>query len=168
MSTFARLKFLLGTVCLLAAAVPATGCRQAGSEADQANVAFVEDDDPKMEAAKAKGRATLPGFFERMAAPSADEEGFSVKFNLTPDADAEFIWAGDLKLDARGELTGALSNHPIDERFKLGQRVPIARSDIIDWTYFKNGVAQGHHTTRVILEQVTPEEAAEIRAALGW
>jgi len=129
---------------------------------------MVEPTDPAMEAAKAKGRATLPEFFQHLASPAVDESDFSVKFNLTPDHDAEFIWANGLRVGSDGELTGALANEPLDERFQMGQRVPIARQRIIDWAYFKAGVAKGHHTTRVMLEQATPEQAAEIREALGW
>lgn len=168
MSALKRFGTALGAVCLVAGAVPAAGCQQASTDADQPNVVMVEATDPAMEAAKAKGRATLPEFFRHMASPAGDEGDFSVKFNLTPDADAEFIWASQLQIGPGGELTGALGNHPVDERYKLGQRVPIAQSDIIDWTYYKGNVAQGHYTTRVLLDQVTAEEAAEIRASLGW
>ena len=162
---FKRFRAVLVAACVVGA-VPA-GCQQAKPE-DRPDVAMYDATDAAMEAAKARGRSTLPEFFRHLESPAADEQDFSVKFNLTPDADAEFIWANDLRLGSDGTLTGALANHPIDGRYKLGQRVSIARAEIIDWSYFKGSVAQGHHTTRVMLDQAPPDQAAEIRASLGW
>lgn len=135
--------------------------------AERNDVAQVEADDSAMEAAKQEGRATLPRFFERLASPSANEDNFAVKLNLTPDGEAEFIWAGDLQRSGQG-LSGTLSNDPIAEGFSLGQRVPIDESQVIDWGYMKDGVMQGHATTRVLLKQLPPEQAEQTRAALGW
>jgi len=129
---------------------------------------MVEPTDAAMEAAKAKGRSTLPEFFQHLQSPASNERDFSVKFNLTPDGDAEFIWANDLRFGSDGELTGVLANEPLDERFEMGQRVTIARQRIIDWAYFRADVAQGHYTTRIMLDRATPEQADEIREALGW
>lgn len=162
-----RMKTALGALCLIVAAAPAAGCQQADPQ-NRSDVVVVESDNTAMEAAKAKGRARLNEFFLHLARPAADERDFSVKFNLTEDRDAEFIWASDLRMGADGKLSGALANQPLDERFQMGQRVDIPLASVIDWSYFKNGVAQGHFTTRVMLSQLPDDQAAEIKAALGW
>ncbi len=152
---------------LLAAALFAPQIGAAQPSAELPNIASVLAVDTEMNAAKIKGNSTLPEFFSHWAEPSADESNFTVKFNLTPYADAEFIWAGDLKR-AGGVLTGILENDPISPRFKIGQRVVIADKFIVDWGYLKKNVMRGHVTTRVILDRMPTEEAAPIRRQLGW
>jgi uncharacterized protein YegJ (DUF2314 family) len=151
----------------LALTATAAACQEPGTQ-DRSDVVSFSDSDPAMEAAKAQGQATLTEFLKRLAAPAADEQDFAVKFNLTPDADAEFIWANNLQVEPDGNLTGALANEPLDQRFQAGERVTIDRSQIVDWAYFKGKVAHGHYTTRVMLNQASPEKAAQIRASLGW
>ena len=156
----------LGAVML--ALTAATGaCQEPGAQ-DRSDVVSFSDSDPAMESAKAQGQATLPEFLKRLAAPAADEQDFAVKFNLTPDGDAEFIWANNLLVKPDGNLSGDLANEPLDQRFQAGERVTIERSLIVDWAYFKGKVAKGHYTTRVMLDQASPEQAAEIRTSLGW
>ena len=131
------------------------------------NVVFVRSGDAAMAAAVKAARAGLPAFFDKLAKPGADEGRFSVKFNLAPKGDAEFIWASDLRRE-NGKLTGALAGQPLTKGFEAGQRVTIAEADIIDWAYFHGPVAQGHVTTKVILDQIGPEQATPVRRALGW
>ena len=165
MNRIKQLKYVLAFAVLAAgAALPASAQEAEG----RPGVMYVKGDDPQMEAAKRQGRATLPTFFAHLASPAADESDFALKFNLSPDRDAEFIWAGELEIDRAGKLTGVLHNVPVDPRFRHGQRVTIDRALIIDWGYRKGAVSQGNYTTRVLLDRLPPEEAAQIRASLGW
>lgn len=123
--------------------------------------------DGEMNAAKAKGRATLPVFFAHVGAPGPGETGFMIKYDLIPEAGVEYIWAE--VISHKGDVTVArLSNVPGDKRFKLGQQVTVRDSAIIDWGYYKGRVMQGHFTTQVMLPHLPPQEAAAIRKALGW
>jgi uncharacterized protein YegJ (DUF2314 family) len=151
---------LLLALSLLAAAAPVQEDRRSA-------IVDVAADDAEMEAAKRKGRATLPEFYRHLAAPGPDESMFSVKYDLLPGEEAEFIWA---KVTARdgATLKGTLSNVPLAPGYRLGQAVTIREADIIDWQYRKGGVVQGHHTTRVLIDRMPAAEAAEYRAALGW
>jgi uncharacterized protein YegJ (DUF2314 family) len=124
--------------------------------------------DEAMNAAKAKGQATLPEFFRHLAAPANDERDFSIKFDLLPESDAaEFIWASVV---SRGEgmIVATLGNDPRDPRFKLGDEVRVREADVVDWSYFKGDVMQGGFTTRVILDSLPPEEGDQIRKSIGW
>ena len=141
------------------------GAPPAPTVVDDPNVAMVEPTDAAMAAAVERARAELPAFFARLAAPGPDEDSFSVKFGL-PGRE-EFIWAGDLRREG-GQWSGALNNVPLNPAYRQGQRVPIADADIIDWTYRRGSAMQGHHTTRVILASMPEDQAAGIRAALGW
>jgi uncharacterized protein YegJ (DUF2314 family) len=120
-----------------------------------------------MEAAKKLGQQTLPDFLKHFDAPAAGESDFSVKFNLDPSGPVEFIWATNLQRSGEG-LKGQLSNQPMSEKFQMGQEVQIPLNDIIDWSYMKDGVAQGHHTTKVVMKTLSPEDAAGYKQALGW
>ncbi|MES2444408.1 MAG: DUF2314 domain-containing protein [Pseudomonadota bacterium] len=123
--------------------------------------------DGEMNAAKAKGRATLPVFFGHVRAPGPDESGFMIKYDLIPEAGVEYIWAE--VISHKGDVTVArLSNVPDDKRFKIGQQVTVRDAEIIDWGYMKGPVMQGHYTTRVMLPHLPAGEAAAIRKAFGW
>ena len=120
-----------------------------------------------MNAAKARAIASLPEFYARLARPAADETEFMIKFDILPGEDAEFVWAADLDRSA-SPMTGVLLNQPEQTAHRIGQRVPIAEADIIDWTYRKGRVMQGGFTNRVLLERMPPDEAAAFRNYLGW
>jgi uncharacterized protein YegJ (DUF2314 family) len=155
---------LIGTA-LLSAATPSVG--QAIFKDGKPDVVGVAATDPAMERAKAEGRKTLPQFLARWARPARDETDFMVKFDLTPQADAEFIWAADIRRE-NGDLTGTLLDTPIAPQFREGQRVAIPENLIIDWAYFKGSVMQGNVTTRVLLDRLPAEDAAMIRKSYGW
>jgi uncharacterized protein YegJ (DUF2314 family) len=61
-----------------------------------------------------------------------------------------------------------LVNKPEATDHRIGQRVPIAEADIIDWMYRKGGKMQGGYTNRVLLERMPAEDAASFREYLGW
>jgi len=165
MNRIKQLKYGLAFALLAAGAAGPLSAQDAPKD----SLVYVDAGDPKMQAAKRQGRATLPTFFAHLASPGADEGDFALKFNLTPDrSGAEFIWAGELQVDRSGKITGVLNNVPVDTRFTQGQRVTIDRALIVDWGYRKGAVYQGNYTTRELLNRMPPEEAAQIRAALGW
>lgn len=123
--------------------------------------------DPEMQAAIAKARAELPGFFARSVTPGPGESYFLIKYNLAPQGAAEFIWAE--LISHKGETTIArLINNPRATGFVKGQQVTVRTADIIDWGYVRNGVMQGNYTTRVILPHMSAAEAAALRRSYGW
>ena len=123
---------------------------------------------PAVNAAIARARATLPDFWQHLAASADDESLFLIKFNLSNGmSDAEYIWVGDIQLQ-NGRISGVLMNQPLNGRYRKGQQVEIPESAIGDWAIFKGRVMQGNHTTRVQLEQMPAEEAAQLRSALDW
>jgi uncharacterized protein YegJ (DUF2314 family) len=146
---------------LLAAAAPSL----AAEPKDE--IYQVEADDSEMNAAKARAKAELPAFYRALAAPSADEGEFRVKFDIVPGDEVEFVWAGQLDRSSR-PMTGILLNKPEQAAGKPGDRVKIAEGDIVDWHYRKGGVMQGGHTDRVLLGRMPAADAAAYRAYMGW
>jgi uncharacterized protein YegJ (DUF2314 family) len=153
---------LLLTLCQ-ASMCPAA--QQLQPHASRPDVVGVPEGDPEMAAAVARARAELPDFYRRLANPGPDERDFAVKFNL--GGTGEMIWAGSLQRE-NGRLSGALSNVPIHPDYRQGQRLDISESAIIDWGFVRGARMEGNHTTRVIIDRMPPEQAAEYRAALGW
>jgi uncharacterized protein YegJ (DUF2314 family) len=155
---------LLIAATLLALGVPAAAHAQ---NRTHDKITGVAANDPSMEAAKARARAELPVFFAHVGAPGPGESYFLVKYDLTPDKKAEFVWAEVISYKG-GTIVARLINNPIDARFAKGRQVTVMDSQVIDWGYLRNGVMQGNYTTRALLDHLPPAEAAGIRRAYGW
>ncbi|QJQ31236.1 DUF2314 domain-containing protein [Sphingomonas lacunae] len=132
-----------------------------------AGIVFPKDD-PALQAAKAEARASLPQFWSAFDARHPDDSEFGLKVNLKPgEPDGELIWA--LDIERNGErISGILGNRPVDRAYAEGQRVEIDPAAIVDWCYFRDGVAQGHFTTRAMFPHMPARMVAEGKAALGW
>lgn len=124
-------------------------------------------DDADMNAAKARAIATLPKFYSRFANPTANDSDFMIKFDIVPGEAAEYVWATDLDRSTT-PMTGILENQPEETTHQIGDRVPIPESSIIDWMYRRGRVMQGGFTVRVLLDRMSPEDAAAERQHLGW
>lgn len=122
----------------------------------------------EMEQAKAKARATLPQFWERLDKPGANEDSFGVKVALPyGDNSTEHIWTKNVeRMD--GKIFGVINNRPRDVKtVRLGQRIEITESQISDWTYMRSGKIVGNFTLRPLLDKMPPADAARYRAVLA-
>jgi uncharacterized protein YegJ (DUF2314 family) len=143
----------------LAAAVPA--------QAQDDPTIGVAASDPEMRAAIARARGGLPVFFGHATAPAPGEGGFLVKFDVVPEAPAEFVWAE--LISHRGDLSVArIVNTPRDRRFAKGRQVTVRDRDLIDWAYFRGGVLQGGATMRVLIARMPAAEARAMLNRFGW
>ena len=127
-------------------------------------------DDPRAEAAKRQARDTLPEFWAALEAAAPTDSEFGLKYDLnhgTDHPDRELIWALDIsRVD--GVIQGRLGNPPLNPAFREGDLVTINPDVIVDWAFFRDNVAHGHHLTRLMIELSAPRDAAQARAALGW
>ena len=154
------MRFLL-IAALAIATLPAAAHAQTGT-------IRVGSGDAAMNAAISNARAGLPEFWRRFAAPALGENSFVIKFDLAPEATrTELIW-GIVVSHANGVTVARLADTPRDTRFRMGQQVNVRDVDIVDWGYFRGAVMQGQFTTRVLLDAISPTEAAAIRKAYGW
>jgi uncharacterized protein YegJ (DUF2314 family) len=129
--------------------------------------ATVSRADPEMARAIARARAELPVFFGHASSPAPGERYFLVKYNINPTGRAEFIWA-EIISHKGDTMVARLINTPRAPGFTKGQQVTIRKSDVIDWSYIRDGVLQGNYTTRVVLPHMKPAEAAALRKSYGW
>ena len=128
------------------------------------DVEMVQNNDAAMNAAIAEAKRTLPTFMARFANPQPTDSDFSVKYLL---AGYEHIWMSDLQFDG-DSFSGTFSNVPINPDYQQGQRITGAVADITDWTWRNGNYTEGHYTTRVLLNQIDPAQAAAIRDYFGW
>jgi uncharacterized protein YegJ (DUF2314 family) len=160
---------ILAAVALALVPTPAADpkAQAPGKSEENDGIIGVRSDDAEMNAAIARGRASLADFFRRLASPRPGDSEFMVKFDIDPTDGAEYVWAEDLDRSGR-VMTGTLINQPIHTGDRLGDRVSIPEARIIDWSYRIGRVTQGGYTNRVLLERMPAEDAASYREYLGW
>lgn len=148
---------------VLACSAPALAAPS--QEHDDIPIVNVRETDPKMNAAIAAARRTLPKFLALLADPPPGTGEYAFKYPL---GGWEHIWVDHV--ERRGDsLTGQLANIPEQDGYKMGQAVTVPIGEVTDWAYRDaGGVMQGHRTTRVLLPQLDPADAQSVRAALGW
>ena len=164
----AILQKLIACVALLLVAVPAVAMETKTRDqqlAERDDVKSVEAEDPQMNAAIAEAQRTLPQFLEFLQTKGAERDSAGFKFPL---GGWEHIWVNQIHRDG-DYLVGKLGNVPMQENYRLGDVVRVPLADISDWAWRdRKGVMQGHYTTRVLLDIMSPEEAEAVRQALGW
>lgn len=164
------IKHLLAViVCAMALAAPAPSWAQkpAGDPIWQ-----YADDDAAMNAAVAEAQRTYPQFLATFRADTAsNQENYMVKVGLQtggdrPPTEIEHIWVDHLRFEG-GVLVGALANAPdYLPGMQLGSRVEIETARVSDWSIVRREGMYGNFTTRVMLRDLSPDEAAEYRRAL--
>ena len=126
-----------------------------------------DPDDPEKIAAEKEARRTLPRFWQTFENPADDECDFAVKFNLTPQKDAEFIWAYDLRRE-NDRIYGKLGNEPIEPGYEPDTYYEIQPDLIVDWTYFKGNEAKGHFITKVMFSKMPKRFVKRAIKEFGW
>jgi len=163
------LRGMLRTGLIVLAAVGSlatTAACDAGRKDDP--VVNVEATDATMNAAIAEARAALPRFWALyegdpvVNATAGLKVGFPVK-----GGGHEHMWLNTIKREG-AVITGVLGNDPaFIPSMKLGDVVTIDPALISDWSYERNGRLYGSYTTRVLVGQMSAEEAAPYRKMLS-
>jgi uncharacterized protein YegJ (DUF2314 family) len=146
-------------VGLLVASV--IGC----SERDM--IVDVAADDPEMNAAIAKARATLPTFWQVFERRERGDSDFSLKVKVTDPRVTEYFWVTDIaRLD--GKIMGTIDNDAmIVASVKLGDRIEISDADISDWLYMRKGKMVGNHTVRPLFKKMPASEVERMKHMLA-
>lgn len=160
----AALALRLAALALLAA--PASLSAQAQTAAGtEDRVIPVSEEDAEMNAAIAEAKRTLPEFLKVVAKPPPGVRDIGFKYPLEG---WEHIWVSNVQRKG-DKLTGELDNEPVAQGYRMGQYVEVPLSQVSDWSYRgADGVMRGHRTTRVILGKLPADEAAQIKAWMGW
>jgi uncharacterized protein YegJ (DUF2314 family) len=130
---------------------------------------YLPDDDPAMEAAVRKARATLPLFWQALAGPLSGDSDFVVKleYRTHPVDSIECLWAIDVSRSG-DMVTATIDNDPRDvPDLTAGERVTVPIARIADWMFTRDGLLQGAYTLRALLAYMPQEQADELRAVLA-
>jgi uncharacterized protein YegJ (DUF2314 family) len=122
---------------------------------------------PEMAKAVADARASLPEFRRLLESPEADMDNFAIKAEFQACNGTEHCWIEDLQIKGTG-FSGKLANHPQQLGLALGTAVEITEDRITDWAYSKNGVYQGHFTTRILLPRMSKRMRQRVEKIYGW
>ncbi len=126
------------------------------------------DDHPEMASAIGNAKASLPEFRRLLVSPEPGMKYFAVKVKFPTEHGHEHCWVNELELRESG-LAGKLGNHPNSlPDLQLGSNVNVADDAITDWSYSRDGVYQGHFTTKVLMSHMSKRMRREVEQVYGW
>ncbi len=137
--------------------------------ADEPNTLAPGDyDKAEMAAAIKKAQGSVDRFLKEMEAGKGMR--FAVKApiqHLEDEEKVEHFWLIDVTYKD-GVFEGTIDNKPeIVEHVALGQKWKIAREEISDWMFLRDGKMHGNYTVRPLLKSMNPREAQFIRSILA-
>ena len=128
----------------------------------------IPDSDTSMNNAIKEARSTVDDFVQALRGESPGTSSHSVKVAVKDGENVEHFWLVDVKYDGQ-KFTGKIDNSPqIVKNITEGQVYDVAKGDIADWMYVKDGVAVGNRTLKAMFPRMKPEEVIEIKKSLGW
>jgi uncharacterized protein YegJ (DUF2314 family) len=135
---------------------------------DRAAIVDFDSGNAEMNAAIAKGRATLPAFWASYDSPKPSETGHSLKVRFPkPRSGGEHIWMADVKKTADGRYSGRFANAPRDlPGRRAGDLAEFGEADISDWMFTRNGKIVGGETIRPLLKALPKADADALRARM--
>jgi uncharacterized protein YegJ (DUF2314 family) len=153
-------------VLAVAGGIVLAGCR--GNQYPADRVTAVDENDPRMNAAMDKARATVKSFIAALQSPQPGQSDFTVKMAFTDGSNTEHMWLGSVSYD--GNLFhGTVSNVPETVKgVAIGQPARVAPAKISDWMYRENGKVVGGYTVRVLRETLSPRERADFDQQLQF
>ncbi len=151
---------------LLAALIVVTcGCK---SERPYDPVTLVAHDDPAMNAAIDRARATVDEFITALQSPGASQSSFVVKKGFQEGEQVEHMWIGEVTTDGN-TFTGYVQNEAqLIGNIRLGQRVVVAKSEISDWMYIDNGKLVGGFTVRALRDRLSQQARDEFDQSIPF
>jgi len=156
---------LFATIFAALLLIAATGCSR---NKEGNNYQDVSANDPAMNAAIAKARATTNDFVKAFHAPTPQMKDFLVKKPYpTPNGEQEHMWIV-VSEEKDGVLRGMVANEAEATReVTNGQPVTLKLSEISDWKYTDGKKLVGGYTIRYFYDRMTPEEKQEFLKESG-
>jgi len=166
-------------ITLMFSLLTAPGCSRKKDEAAKSPVASplqpspsvvteTAKSDTAMEVATTEARATVDDFIKALRGELPGTSGHTVKAAVKDGENVEQFWLADVKYDGK-LFTGKIDNSPqLIKNVKEGQAYDVAKGEITDWMYVKDGVAVGNRTLKAMFPRMKPEEVVEVKKSLGW
>lgn len=164
------MRFLLIPILLV---LTLSGCNRAEKEARKNDLRAMMHgltNDPDIQAAMEKAKATTPEFLAVLQKPAANQRQFLVrKVFPAQDVKQQILWINDLTYD------GTLLHGKVDDNTsKPGSgvapdgKVSFPPSEICDWMYNEDGKAVGGFMLRASKTKMTPKEWAAIERQITF
>jgi uncharacterized protein YegJ (DUF2314 family) len=137
--------------------------------ADRDEVSFMRDEEPAMQRAFAKARASLDDFLARAAKPGPQDSAFALKVAIWEGANTEYFWVNNIAQHGEA-FAGELNNEPrMVKRHKLGERIRFQWAQIVDWTYLDRTQRRmfGNFTACALLSKEPAAEAEAFKTQHG-
>jgi uncharacterized protein YegJ (DUF2314 family) len=127
----------------------------------------VAKSDPLMEAAKQKGRSTLPEFLATARAPKPSMSTFAVKVGIPAGQGLEYVWVRPFEKRENGYVGRLRNDVQSTGSLKVGDTVSFGEGDIIDWSYLDDGKMKGNFTACALLEARPKEDKEAFKQQYG-
>lgn len=128
------------------------------------NLIAYASQDEAMQAARRQARDSLGRFTQMWG--DGQPGTYTIKFPLTQNGATEHIWLQVDQVSTDG-FTGRLANEPVNgTKYKMGQSMDIAKSDVEDWMVRDGDAIWGAYSLRVMLGAMPKEEASKYMAML--
>lgn len=122
-------------------------------------------DEQEMEAAMSQAREEMDSLIQELAAGNGSD--FAVKVPIEDQGKVEYFWLTDVTYQD-GIFAGLIGNDPgIVSNVSFGQDYSIARDEISDWMFMRNGKMHGNYTVRPLLATMSDEQAEQVRSMLA-
>ncbi|MEO5693001.1 MAG: DUF2314 domain-containing protein [Usitatibacter sp.] len=129
----------------------------------------VQRNDPAMEAAYARAKESLDGFFELVASKPPHIKTPSVKVRVREGQNVEDFWVTPFSAEAGG-FGGFLQNEPATiKKHKLGDPIRFTKADVVDWMYVDQTRKKivGNYTGCALLARGPASEREKARLQYG-
>jgi uncharacterized protein YegJ (DUF2314 family) len=146
-------------------AISVIGCSRSK---ENGNYSTVSADDPAMNAAIAKAKATVGDFVQAFHAQKPGTSKYCVKKPFpTPNGGVEHMWI-TVTDEHNGILKGIVDSDAEDtHEVKLGQEVTLNISEISDWSYADGKKLIGGYTIRYFLDKMSEKERQDFLEKSG-
>src|SRR5215469_1675164 len=146
-------------ILIILLAISIVGCSRSKEDG---NYSTVSADDPAMNAAIAKAKATVGDFVQAFHAQKPGTSKYCVKKPFpTPNGGEEHMWI-TVTDERNGILKGIVESDAEDTReVKRGQEVELNILEISDWSYADGKKLIGGYTIRYFLDKMSAKERQE-------
>jgi uncharacterized protein YegJ (DUF2314 family) len=124
--------------------------------------------DPELGAAFDEARATLEVFLQKIGTPRSDRTRAAVKVRFFPPGDlAQDIWVDGVTY-ADGSIRGTMGDDIPSLKLSIGDKITIAKKDVVDWMVVENGKLIGGYTIRLAYKRMSPEEKKRFLSVIDY
>ncbi len=126
------------------------------------------DGDAGMEAAFQQARDTLDLFIEKIGTSHPDRSLVAVKTRFfLPGELPQDLWVDQVTY-ADGAFRGTMGDDIPLLRLSIGDKITIAREDVLDWAIIEDGKLIGGYTIRLAVQRMSPEEKERFLETLPY